>query len=231
MRTTGRNETGLVLAAQDGDHRSLEELVTIGLPLVYTIVRRVLDGHPDTDDVVQDTMMRALRQLPALQHPESFRPWLAAIAVHQMSTHLRRRSATARRAAPLDEATGMPDADAEIEDVTMLRLELSAQRRQVTRAGRWLDPDDRALLSLWWLETAGALTRRELAAALDVSIAHAAVRVQRMRQQLDVSRELVAALAAAPGCPALDALVSGWDGKPSPLWRKRIARHTRSCQV
>ncbi|WP_327003823.1 sigma-70 family RNA polymerase sigma factor [Dactylosporangium sp. NBC_01737] len=232
MRTTGRDfPPDLVLAAQAGDRRALDELVATGLPLVYSIVRRALDGHPDADDVVQDTMLRAVRQLPALHHPESFRPWLAAIAVHQVSTHLHRRSAAARRAAPLDEAAGMPDADAEIEDLTMLQLELSGQRRQVTRASRWLDPDDRALLSLWWLETAGALTRAELAATLDVSIAHAAVRIQRMRQQLDVSRELVAALDATPRCAVLDDLVSGWDGMPSPLWRKRIARHTRTCRV
>ncbi|GAA3234142.1 sigma-70 family RNA polymerase sigma factor [Dactylosporangium siamense] len=231
MRTTGRDETGLVLAAQSGDRRALDEIVATGLPLAYTIVRRALDGHADADDVVQDTMLRAIRQLPGLQHPESFRPWLAAIAVHQVSTHLHRRSVAAHRAAPLDEAAGLADADAELEDLTVLQLELSAQRRQVTRASRWLDPDDRALLSLWWLETAGALTRTELATALDVSIAHAAVRIQRMRQQLDVCRELVAALTATPGCAKLEGLVADWDGTPSPLWRKRIARHTRSCPV
>lgn len=209
----------------------MDELVAAGLPLVYTIVRRALDEHSDADDVVQDTMLRAVRQLPALHHPESFRSWLAAIAVHQVSTHLHRRTIAARRAAPLDEAAGMPDADAEIEDLTMLQLELSGQRRQVTRASRWLEPDDRALLSLWWLETAGTLTRAELAATLDVSIAHAAVRIQRMRQHLDLSREIVAALDHTPRCAVLDDLVSDWDGTPGALWRKRIARHTRSCAV
>jgi RNA polymerase sigma factor (sigma-70 family) len=231
MRLTGRNETDLVLAAQAGDRQALDELVAAGLPLAYTIVRRALDGHPDADDVVQDTMLRAVRQLPGLQHPDRFRAWLAAITVHQVSTHMHRRAVAAGRAAPLDEAAGMPDADAEIEDLTVLQLELSAQRRQVTRASRWLDLDDRTLLSLWWLETAGVLTRAELAAALDVSIAHAAVRIQRMRQQLDLSRELVAALSARPRCAVLEDVVSGWNGVPSPLWRKRIARHTRSCRV
>lgn len=220
-----------MLAAQAGDCQALDELVAAGLPLAYSIVRRALDGHPDADDVVQDTMVRAIRQLPSLQHPESFRPWLAAIAVHQVSTHLHRRSVTARWVAPLDDAAGMPDADAEVEDLTGLRLELSEQRRQVRRAGRWLDPGDRTLLSLWWLETAGALTRAELAAALEVSVAHAGVRIQRMRQQLDLSRELAAALDANPRCPDLDGVVAGWDGIPSPLWRKRIARHVRSCRI
>lgn len=231
MRGTGTIDTGLVTAAQTGDRRALDELVSGMVPLVYTIVRRALSGDPDADDVVQDTLLRAVRQLPALQHPESFRPWLAAIAVHQVSTHLHRRATAAQRAATLDEAAEVPDADAEFEDLTMLRLELSAQRHQVTHASRWLDPDDRALLSLWWLEVAGELTRAELAEALRVSVAHAGVRLQRMRQQLDIGRALVAALHTRPRCPVLDGMTADWDGVPSPLWRKRLSRHTRDCPV
>ncbi|SCL72092.1 RNA polymerase sigma factor, sigma-70 family [Micromonospora chersina] len=229
MRATGANEADLVVAAQAGDRRAMDELIAAGLPLVYALAHRALGGHPDTDDVVQDTMLRAVRRLPELHAPESFRPWLAAIALRQLSTLLHRRQVAARRAAPLDEAAGLPDAGAAFEDLATLRLELSGQRRQLVRASRWLDPDDRALLSLWWLETAGELTRTDVAAALAVSVAHAAVRVQRMRHQLDVSRGLVAALESGPRCAGLEAAAAGWDGVPSPLWRKRLARHTRSC--
>ncbi|MGW5667282.1 sigma-70 family RNA polymerase sigma factor [Micromonospora sp. NPDC003776] len=230
MRATGTNETDLLVAAQAGDRRAMDELVGRGLPLVYTLVHRALGGHPDTDDVVQDAMLRAVRRLPELHTPESFRPWLAAIAMRQLSTHLHRRQVAARRTAPLNEAAEMPDAEAAVEDLTTLRVELSGQRRQVVRASRWLDPDDKALLSLWWLEVAGELSRSELASALAVSVAHTAVRVQRMRHQLDLCRELVVALDARPRCPELEAAATAWDGVPSPLWRKRLARHTRSCE-
>jgi hypothetical protein len=50
-----------------------------------------------------------------------------------------------------------------------------------------------------------------------------------MRNQLELSRSLVAALEASPRCPQLTAALGGWDGVPSTLWRKRITRHTRSC--
>jgi hypothetical protein len=169
--------------------------------------------------------------LPTLRKPESYRSWLTAIAVNQISTHLHRRTADAGRTAPLDEATAVPDPGAEIENLTTLQLELSAQRRQVVRAGYWLDPDDRVLLSLWLLEVAGELTRTDLAAALGTSVAHAGVRIQRMRQQLDLSRGLVAALDARPRCAGLAAAAADWDGTPTPLWRKRLTRHTRSCRI
>ncbi|HTI22647.1 MAG TPA: sigma-70 family RNA polymerase sigma factor [Kutzneria sp.] len=231
MRTTGTADPGLVEAARAGDRRALDELVAVSLPIAYTIVHRALSGHPDADDVVQDTMLRVVRQLPSLQSPQRYRAWLAAVAVHQVSTHLHRREVADRRAAPLEEAAAVADDDAPFEELTALRLLLSQQRPQAERAARWLDPDDRALLSLWWLEVAGELTRTELADALEVSVAHAGVRVQRMRQQLDLSREIVAALEARPRCAGLAATVVDWDGAPGALWRKRIARHTRSCAV
>lgn len=228
-RASSTDETSLVVAAQAGDPRALDELVAAYLPLVYTIVRRALGGLPDVDDVVQDTMLRALRELRTLRTPESFRPWLATIATRQVSTHLHRRRVDARRTTSLDELTDPPDADAE--SLALAYVELSGRRRRVVRASRWLDPDDRALLSLWWLEAAGQLTRTELAAALGTSVAHAGVRVQRMRHQLDLGRSLVAALEASPRCAQLSAVLEDWDGVPSPLWRKRITRHTRSCPV
>jgi len=222
-------EKSLVVAAQAGDRRALDELVSACLPLVYAIVRRALRGLPDVDDVVQDTMLRVLRELRALRTPESFRPWLATIATRQISTNLQRRQAELLRTAPLDEQTDLPDVEAE--GLALTNVQLSGHRRQAVRASRWLDLDDRALLSLWWREAAGRLTRTELAAALGTSVAHAGVRVQRMRNQLELSRSLVAALEVRPRCAQLTAALEDWDGVPSPLWRKRITRHTRSCPV
>ncbi|MDP9793888.1 RNA polymerase sigma factor (sigma-70 family) [Catenuloplanes nepalensis] len=229
MRETRRDETELVVAARAGDRRALDELIAAHLPLVYTIVRRALDGRPDVDDVVQDVMIRAVRRLPSLRDPASFRLWLTSIVVRRIGTHLARTGRAGARTAALDEAADTPDAA--FEGAALLRAELSGQRRAARRASRWLDPDDRALLPLWWLETAEELNRADVAAALDVSVAHAGVRVQRLRERLAASRALVAALDARPRCMRLEAALAGWDGVPGPLWRKRATRHTRDCPV
>ncbi|GAA1039563.1 hypothetical protein GCM10009557_58490 [Virgisporangium ochraceum] len=223
----GTHELGLLAAAQSGDRRALTELVTTYLPVVYTTVRRGLGGLPDVDDVVQETMLRVLRELRSLRTPESFRPWLMAIVMRQVSTFRRRWRAETDRTVALDEALDVSVAAAE--DVALLRLELSVQRRYLARAGRWLDPDDLVPLSLWWLEGAGRLTRGELASALGKSVAHAGVCVQRTRDRLILSRSVVAALDASPRCGGLVATLEGWDGVPGPLWRKRILRHVRVC--
>ena len=188
LRGTRRNDTALVVAARAGDSAALDELVRIHLPLVYNLARRALTGHPDLDDVVQDIMVRALRQLPQLRAPESFRPWLTAIAVHQIGTQLDREKLAARRTVRLEEIAGQPDVDAEFEGATLLRVELVDQRQQMMDASRWLAPEDRVLLPLWWLESAGELTRAEVAVAAGVRVAHTGVLLQRMRSQLYASR-------------------------------------------
>ncbi|MFE5492213.1 sigma-70 family RNA polymerase sigma factor [Streptomyces virginiae] len=221
----------LVVTAQAGDDRAREELIAAYLPLLYNIVGRALSGHADDDDVVQETLLRVVRDLPALRAPESFRSWLVSITLRQINTHWLRQHALADRTTVIDEALRIPDAGAEPVDVTILRLHVSDERRRVVEAGRWLDPDHRMLLSLWWQECAGLLSREDMAAAMGLTVAHVGVRLQRMREQLELCRTIVASLEADPRCPQLDETVVGWDGHRASVWRKRIARHTRDCPV
>ncbi|MEU9040769.1 MULTISPECIES: sigma-70 family RNA polymerase sigma factor [unclassified Kitasatospora] len=229
MNADVQNRTGstLVLAAQAGDRQAQEALVATWLPLVYNVAGRALGGHADVDDVAQETMIRALDGLDGLRDPDSFRSWLVAITMNQV----RRRYAAGQQQAVggLDETWEVADPTADFTDLTILRLGLSGQRREVAEATRWLDPDDRELLALWWLEAAGDLTRGELAEALDLSPQHTAVRVQRMKKQLEAGRVVVRALSAYPRCPELTELTAGFDGTPNSVWRKRIARHIRGC--
>ncbi|MFN8075542.1 MAG: sigma-70 family RNA polymerase sigma factor [Kineosporiaceae bacterium] len=228
MSTTRTDDATLVAAARAGDPRAREELVQASLPLVYTLVRRALPDPDDADDVAQDVLLAALRDLPQLQDPARFRAWLTVIAVRRISAH-RERGERREIVVDLREFDDVPDEAPAPDDRAAARADLSVQRRRVAAAARWLDPDDRVLLSLWWLETADRLTRAELATAVGVSQPHAAVRVQRMRGQLDVARGVVAALEASPRCRGLSEAAARWDGVPSPLWRKRLARHVRSC--
>ncbi|MGW0535370.1 sigma-70 family RNA polymerase sigma factor [Streptomyces sp. NPDC003032] len=229
---SSERQVAMVRAAQGGNEQAQDALVAEYLPLVYNIVGRALNGHTDVDDVVQETMLRVLGGLDGLRDPEDFRSWLVAITMNQIRGHWRERATGAIPAGggPAD-GYDVVDPGADFVDLTITRLGLSGQRRETAEATRWLDEDDRALLSLWWLESAGELTRTEVAEALELSPQHAAVRVQRMKAQLETGRVVVRALAAEPRCEALGQLTAGWDGGPSALWRKRLARHARDCAV
>ncbi|QQQ74962.1 sigma-70 family RNA polymerase sigma factor [Saccharothrix sp. 6-C] len=221
MRTPG--DAAAVTAAQRGEPGALDALVAAYLPLVYNVVGRALAGHPDTDDVVQETMLRALNGLPKLREPEAFRSWLLAIALNQVRDHH-------RTGPPLVDAepADLADPGADFADLAITRLQLTGQRREVVAATRWIGDDERELLSLWWMEQVGRITRAELAEALGITPQHAAVRVQRMKAQLEGARVVVRVL-AAPRCGDLAEVIADWDGQPNALWRKRIVRHAREC--
>ena len=214
-----------VIAAQEGDEEALENLLSEYLPLIYNIVGRGLNGHADVDDVVQETMLRVVRSVRDLRDPEAFRSWLVAVAIRQMHDHRQQR-----QAAPLyGLRPDVADPGADFVDLTLLRLGLSGQRRETAQATRWLDDSDHDLLALWWLEAGGELERSEIAAALGLTPSHAAMRIARMKEQLAVARVVVRALRVVPLCDGLADVTADWDQAASPLWRKRIARHTRDC--
>ncbi len=225
MPRSGGPGVQTVIAAQAGDAEALDSLLSGYLPLIYNIVGRGLSGHADVDDVVQETMLRAVRGLGDLRDPAAFRSWLVAVAIRQMRDHYRARQAVA--AGDLSDEVADPEAD--FVGLTILRLGLSSQREETAQATRWLDAGDRELLALWWLEAAGELDRNELVAALGLPATHVAVRIGRLKEQLTMCRVVVRALRAEPPCPGLEFTVADWDGVPSPLWRKRIARHIRAC--
>jgi RNA polymerase sigma factor (sigma-70 family) len=221
-------DTDLVSAARAGDPAALDELVALHLPLVYNIVGRALDrGFGDVDDVVQETMLNVVRGLPELRAPEAFRSWLVAVAMNQVRRHYSRRPGPTETMDALEE---LADPAADFADLTIWELALTGQRREVARATAWLDPDDRDLLALWWLVEMGELSRPELVAGLGIDGHHAAVRVARMKNTLEIARCVVRALNTVPMCPGMADIAAMWHGRPEPLWRKRFARHVRDCE-
>jgi RNA polymerase sigma factor (sigma-70 family) len=221
MRTT--EDAALVAAAQRGERGALDELASAYLPLVYNIVGRAMNGDPEVDDVVQETMLRAFRGLRGLRDPAAFRSWLVAIAVRQV------RDAYGAREGRADALAAVEPPSPDFAETAIMQLGLTGQRQETVAATRWLDEDDAPVLALWWQEAAGLISRAELAGALELPPAHAAVRVARMKERLAMSRTLVRALDRVPRCPELAAVTAGWDQRPSPLWRKRLARHVRDC--
>ncbi|WP_375138039.1 RNA polymerase sigma factor [Streptomyces sp. Act143] len=210
-----------IAAAQAGDRRALDELVAGWLPLVHNIVGRALNGHADVDDVVQETMLRAVGNLGALRDPDSFRSWLVAISVRQIRHRARRRTA----AAPRDDSAAEGFAD--FPELTVLRIHLEGRRREVAEAVRWLDDEDRHLLSLCWLEVAGELTRREPAAA-----AGSAGSTPPCASSGSGNGWRPPSASSAPStapAPGLRDLTTRWGGRPDSVRRKRLARRIRGC--
>lgn len=213
-------KASVVKAAQAGDERARDQLGHESLPLVHQLVGHALHGHPEVGAVARETVRHVLDGLDGLRRPADFRPYLLTTTVARIRVH-----------ADYVYDPALPRPDFDFVDLMISRLGLSGQHREVAEATRWVDREHHVLVPLWWLETAGELTRPEVVAALAANSQQVDARIERMEYEWETARVVVRALSAEPPCVLLEQLVGGWDGVASPLWRERIAGHTYECTV
>jgi RNA polymerase sigma factor (sigma-70 family) len=216
-----RTDAELVAGVLAGDREAFAAVYDRYADRLYDFCASVLRDRHEAEDAVQDTFVLAAQRLAQLNDPERLRPWLYAVA---RSVALRK--ARTRKRVVLDTEVGdMVDPDAG----PQREAELSALRDLVWSAAAGLSERDRALLDLHLRQ---GLDGAELGEAMGVSAGHAYVLLSRLRDQ--VERSLGALLIARLGrddCAELNGLLSGWDGRFSPVMRKRVARHIDNCAV
>src|ERR1041385_3994596 len=177
---------------------------------------RMLGSSSDSDDMVQETMLRAWRARDTLDDPARIKPWLFRIATNACLDELARRSrrVLASEYAPASPGTTLPPA-APIEDAPWLepmpdawlagcdadpgaRYELrESVALAFVAALQVLSPAQRAILLL---RDVVGLTAEEAAAALaqSVSAANSVLYRARMAIEHKVTGREPAAFAAAP---------------------------------
>jgi RNA polymerase sigma-70 factor (ECF subfamily) len=170
------DEAELAGLAAGGDMGAFGELYRRQAPSVAAIAGRVVSNPDVVADVVQETFRRALERLDKLREPANFGAWLAAIARHVATDHLRAGYRTtvedvwSWQDRP-DPRTG-PDAQAEH------RVNLE----EVMRGIALLSQGDAQAVTLC---AHLGLSTNELAAALGVTPSAAKVRLHRARGRLN----------------------------------------------
>jgi RNA polymerase sigma factor (sigma-70 family) len=220
QQVSEQTDAQLVAGVLGGDRDAFAAMYDRYADRLHDFCWSVLRDRDEAADAVQDTFVLVAKRLTQLNDPDRLRPWLYAVA---RSVALRR--VRARKWVVLDEAEDMADTDPgpdRAAEQTMLR-------ELVWSAAAGLSERDRALLDL---HVRQGLDGAELGEAMGVTANHAYVLLTRLRDQ--VERSLGALLVARQGrrdCTDLDALLSDWDGRYSPLMRKRVARHVDACAV
>jgi RNA polymerase sigma-70 factor (ECF subfamily) len=78
-----------IRAVADGDRDAFSQLYTDYVRMVHAIVLGRVPRH-EVDDLVQDVFLTAYTRLHELREPAAFGGWLATIARHHATDHLRR---------------------------------------------------------------------------------------------------------------------------------------------
>jgi RNA polymerase sigma-70 factor, ECF subfamily len=126
-----------VIRAKRGDREAFDLLARSVLDDLYRVARLVLRDTDAAEDAVQESLVRAWRDLPALRDPRRFEPWIRRVLMRSITDEF--RSGRRQRAA-----------------VKLLRLEPSqpdasddlAIREQLSRGFGRLSVDHRAVLVL-----------------------------------------------------------------------------------
>jgi RNA polymerase sigma-70 factor (ECF subfamily) len=93
-------EEGLVLRAQRGDRAAFEEIVRRTSRLLFARLYVETGDKHLSEDLLQETLLRAYRRLGQLHHPSALRSWLATVAQNVLTDAARRDARLKRRAPP-----------------------------------------------------------------------------------------------------------------------------------
>jgi len=85
------DQRDLVVRARKGDHDAFTALVDLTIARLDSVARLILRDPELARDAVQESLIRAWRDLPGLRDPDRFDAWLHRIAVNSCLTLARRR--------------------------------------------------------------------------------------------------------------------------------------------
>ena len=81
----------LVRRARNDEMTAYQQLVDRYKKRVYFTALGVVGNHHDAEDVLQESLLTALRSLSRLRHPEGFGSWLLRIAFNRAIDYCRKK--------------------------------------------------------------------------------------------------------------------------------------------
>jgi RNA polymerase sigma-70 factor, ECF subfamily len=158
MATKFHGPPSLILLAQAGDRRALEELLKGVQESLFDFLADLVGNVHLAEDILQDVFVLLWRKLPWLRDPELFRPWLYRIASREAFRRLKKERSWWRFLG-----------NAELEFVVGESAPEPVPPEQLDRLSQHLasiSPASRAVLVLHYRQ---GLTLEEVADVLDLS--------------------------------------------------------------
>jgi RNA polymerase sigma-70 factor (ECF subfamily) len=116
VRTEGRDEAGLIRAAQSGDHDAFERLVRAHDRGVLRLAMNFLGSPDEARDVYQEAFLKVYRNLQSFRFDGLFHTWLYRIVTNICLDHLRRRKVRKEESTVVDTEEGQVDRAIQVEE-------------------------------------------------------------------------------------------------------------------
>jgi len=169
----------LLKEAQNGSMDAFASLVGACQPRLYAFVLKMVRSREEAEEIVQETFIRAYKNLWRYDNRASFITWLYAIALNLCKSALKKLK---RMPLSLDDA--MPGNKASHEAQSMDPSEHLADleyRKEAHRLMAFLKPDQRACLVLKYME---GLSYAQIGRILRISEEAAKMKVYRAKKEI-----------------------------------------------
>ncbi|MBD3170655.1 MAG: sigma-70 family RNA polymerase sigma factor [candidate division Zixibacteria bacterium] len=81
------NEKKLVQQAQNGDFSAFTELINAHKGRIYSLALKMTNNPQDSEDIVQDTFLKAIDKIDQFRGEAAFGSWLYSIALNEIRGH------------------------------------------------------------------------------------------------------------------------------------------------
>jgi RNA polymerase sigma-70 factor (ECF subfamily) len=169
--------------AADGDTAAFEALARRYGPLMRASARRMTGSQADADDVVQESLVQAWKQLDSLRDGDAVKSWLLRITGSRSIDHVRRRK-THSGLGDLDhrvDAGAGPEAGGNPESAA-----LNGSRMDALKTALAALPEEQR--RCWVLKQFNDQSYEEIAQTLNISVA--SVRGRLARARVTLAREM-----------------------------------------
>jgi RNA polymerase sigma-70 factor (ECF subfamily) len=179
---------GLVQQVKAGDTQRFLELVKPVFPYLKRLSRSMLSNLADSEDVVQETILKALQHIDQLREAQRFKSWLFQIAVNEARLRMRgnrRFGAASEEELPDEEQDwGSIDTIARLADKGALPLEIVEKSELWTAVRRSLHALEPKYREVFVLRDMQGFTVRQTAMILSISEACLHTRSHRARRHM-----------------------------------------------
>ncbi len=91
-RKMPEKQTEMVLKVQKHrDMTAFRDLVNLNKEQVYYLIRKMVRNHEDSQDLLQETFIRSLKNIDRLKNPGKYSSWIYSIAVNQVIDFKRKK--------------------------------------------------------------------------------------------------------------------------------------------
>ncbi len=186
----------LVVRLQNGDNSAFDELYKLTCSKVYFVSLKITKNEHDTEDIIQESYVTALKKINTLEKPESFMSWFNQIVANKSKAYLRKTTPKffedegyeTVEAIPDDRLGFSPEESADKEDL----------RRSVMEAIDELTEEKRACVMMMYFEE---MSVNDISESLGVPVSTVKNRLWTARKDLKSRferRGIAAAYSVAP---------------------------------